>query len=257
VTFLDKTRAAYDTIAVDYTVAFHDELEGAPIERAMMTAFADLVRAGAKERSGRGLVDAGSVGEGPVGRLHDRRDPDADDRHVRADLRREPVGGTALVGDIGCGAGICARFLTGLGMDVVGIDMSAGMLAQARASHPDLRLGQGSMTALPIATGALAGLLAMYSVIHIPDDALVGVLGEFRRVLVPGGQVMLAFQDLDEHLLRTEAFGHAIALDYYFRSPERMAAYLGDAGFEVHTRTQRAAFPGERTPRAMLLARRI
>lgn len=215
-TFLEQTRAAYDTIAVDYTIAFHDEWERVPIERAMMRAFADMV-----------LTGAGNQG-----------------------------GSARLVGDIGCGAGECARFLAALGLDVVGIDMSAGMLAQARAADPGLRLGQGSMTALPIATGALNGLLAMYSVIHVPDDALVGVLGEFRRVVAPGGQVMLAFQDLDEPMSMTEAFGHTVALEYYFRSLDRMVAYLGDAGFTVHTRTRRVPFPGERTPRAMLLARR-
>ena len=209
--FLDVTRAAYDTVAADYAAHFHNETDSVPVERAMVTAFADFVRAG---------------GGGPIA-------------------------------DIGCGAGIWTAYLHGSGIDVFGVDLSPGMLAQARAFFPALRFTLGSMTALAIADGSLAGVLAMYSVIHVPDAALPGVLAEFHRVLAPGGQLLLAFQDLDEHLLRTEAFGHAIALDYYFRPPERMAEFLAAAGFDVHTRVRRKAHETERTPRALLLACRL
>jgi hypothetical protein len=130
------------------------------------------------------------------------------------------------------------------------------MLAQARRWYPHLRFDEGTMTALPVADGALTGVSAMYSLIHIPDEALPSVFAEFRCALAPGGQLLLAFQDLEEHLLRTEAFGHVIALDYYFRSPERMTEILTKAGFGVHTTVRRKAQENERTPRALLLARR-
>jgi hypothetical protein len=62
--------------------------------------------------------------------------------------------------------------------------------------------------------------------------------------------------DRHEHVLRTEAFGHTIELNYYFRSPEAMTEALSRNGFDVHTTTRRKVQEGERIPRAMLLARR-
>ncbi|MFF5210095.1 class I SAM-dependent DNA methyltransferase [Streptosporangium sp. NPDC000396] len=42
--FLGTTRAAYDTVAVEYAALFSTHLESAPLERAMLAAFAELVR---------------------------------------------------------------------------------------------------------------------------------------------------------------------------------------------------------------------
>ena len=43
--FLQATRTAYDSVAVRYAELFANELEGYPLDRAMLAAFADLVRA--------------------------------------------------------------------------------------------------------------------------------------------------------------------------------------------------------------------
>lgn len=42
--FLASTRAAYDTIAATYAARFHDELAAKPLDRAILAAFAELVR---------------------------------------------------------------------------------------------------------------------------------------------------------------------------------------------------------------------
>jgi len=42
--FLASTRAAYDTIAAAYAARFHDELSAKPLDRAILAAFAELVR---------------------------------------------------------------------------------------------------------------------------------------------------------------------------------------------------------------------
>ncbi|MFD9566415.1 methyltransferase domain-containing protein [Streptomyces sp. NPDC059994] len=44
-TYLDTTRASYDTVAVDYHELLRDSLAGSPLDRAMLGAFADRVRA--------------------------------------------------------------------------------------------------------------------------------------------------------------------------------------------------------------------
>jgi hypothetical protein len=57
--FLRATRASYDAVAADYASRFHDELTAKPLDRAMLTGFADLVRAAGG--GGSPTSDAGPV----------------------------------------------------------------------------------------------------------------------------------------------------------------------------------------------------
>ena len=54
--------------------------------------------------------------------------------------------GPGPVADVGCGPGHVTAFLKNHGLDVFGVDLSPGMIAQARAAHPELRFDIGSMT---------------------------------------------------------------------------------------------------------------
>jgi SAM-dependent methyltransferase len=162
--------------------------------------------------------------------------------------------------DVGCGPGRVTAFLADLGVAASGVDLSPGMVAAARRTHPALRFEVGSMLALDVPSGSLGGLLAWYSIIHVPDELLPGVFAEFHRVLAPGGLLQLAFQVGDEPLHLTSAGGHPVSLDFHRRRPATVTALLAAAGFEVRAELWRAAdedgeFP-ERTPQAYLLARK-
>src|SRR5688572_12624756 len=107
------------------------------------------------------------------------------------------IGGGA-VGDIGCGPGHTTALLRELGADAFGIDLSPAMIEIARSEHPGARFEVGSMTDLDLADRSLAGVLAWWSLIHIPDEAMPGVLGQFHRVLRPGGVLAVGFHVGDE-----------------------------------------------------------
>jgi hypothetical protein len=62
---------------------------------------------------------------------------------------------------------------------VFGIDLSPRMLAVARQSYPELRFNLGSMLDLDLPDGTLGGLVAWYSIIHIPDERLGPQAGRF------------------------------------------------------------------------------
>ncbi len=164
------------------------------------------------------------------------------------------AGGGGPVLDIGCGPGRLTGHLTSLGLDVSGVDLSPRFVALARATHPDVRFEVGSMTRLEQADASLAGLLAWYSVIHIPEPELPGVIAEFDRVLAPGGVALLAFQIGDEVNRRTEAWGYEVCVDFHRRTPERMAELLRAVGWRVRVRTVREAEGDERHPQGYLVA---
>lgn len=160
------------------------------------------------------------------------------------------------VADVGCGAGRVTAHLKSLGVDMFGIDVSARMVEVARRAHPHLRFDVGSMTGLRSADGSLGGVLAWYSVIHTPPEELPAVFAEFFRVLAPGAPLLLGFHAGDERRTMTQAYGHEVHCHEYRLAPDRIAALLGDAGFDVHTRLLRAPAGREKAPQASLLGRK-
>ncbi|MEV7121726.1 class I SAM-dependent DNA methyltransferase [Kitasatospora griseola] len=165
------------------------------------------------------------------------------------------VGGGGPVADVGCGPGHVTAHLHGLGLDAFGIDLSPAMIDVARRDRPDLRFEVGSMTDLDLADGSVAGLLAFWSLIHLPDDAVPAVFDGFRRVLRPGGPLLVGFHVGTGSRLKTQGYGgHPMKVHVHRRRPDRVAAWLRDAGFtvEAHLLTD----PDADVPGALLFARR-
>ncbi|WP_210578067.1 class I SAM-dependent methyltransferase [Streptomyces sp. GESEQ-4] len=210
--FLHATRTSYDAIAGPYSDRHADHLADLPLDRALLTGFADLVKGAAPHP----------------------------------------------VADIGSGPGAVTARLNDLGLPVFGIDLSPRMVALASRTYPELRFHVGSMTSLDLPDETLGGIVALYSLIHVPDDHLPTTFAEFHRVLVPGGHVLLAFQtgdhDSSEHL--TERFGQQIALDCHWRTPETVTDHLTKAGLDARARVVREPHEDESRPRAFLLARK-
>jgi SAM-dependent methyltransferase len=210
--FLTETRATYDTVATSYAEIVPAMDDDHPMARAVLGAFADLVRA---------------AGSGPVA-------------------------------DIGCGTGRVTAFLDRAGLDVSGIDLSPGMLAVARRNHPGLRFSEGSVFALDLLDGSQAGVVAWYSVIHMPPERLPAAFSEFHRVLAPGGYLQLAFHIGDQRNHKTQGYGHdGISLDVYLLPVERISELLSQAGFALDTRVVHEP-DGRlaRVPQGYLLARK-
>jgi SAM-dependent methyltransferase len=168
------------------------------------------------------------------------------------------------IADVGCGPGHVTRFLAALNASVVGIDISPGMLAVAREHAPALPFAAGSMLQLPVADGALSGIIALYSIIHLAASDRARACREFARAVRPGGWLLAAFHvDSPDfaagqvnHL--TMWFGKAVELDGFFIEPGDVVADVQAAGFTVTATTIRSADPDIEYPsrRCYLLAQR-
>jgi SAM-dependent methyltransferase len=99
------------------------------------------------------------------------------------------------------------------------------------------------MRTLDLPDGALAGIVAFYSLIHIGEPEMGATLRELRRVLAPGGLLLVAFHIGEETVHRDELWGHPVSLDFRFLMPSPMVARLIEAGFVVLERVEREPYP--------------
>ncbi|MDH6576463.1 class I SAM-dependent methyltransferase [Kitasatospora sp. MAP5-34] len=160
--------------------------------------------------------------------------------------------GVGPVAELGCGPGRITAHLRDLGLDVFGVDLSPVMIDIAREAYPDLRFEVGSMGALDLADGELSGIVSWYSVIHIPPQELPPYFAEFRRVLAPGGWLLLAFFESEGGSML--AFDHKVAPAYRWPIDD-LAALAREAGFDEVGRMLREPCEEERYRRGHLLMR--
>ncbi len=93
--------------------------------------------------------------------------------------------------DIGSAAGAITHFLSGLGCDAVGIDLSEPGVRRARERYPELRFEVADAATLPFPDGSFDKVVAADVTEHLDDATLRGMLAECRRVLVPGGTLSI------------------------------------------------------------------
>jgi ubiquinone/menaquinone biosynthesis C-methylase UbiE len=172
-----------------------------------------------------GFVTAVSmtVGRGPAARLV----PDLADLHA----------GDCVV-DVGCGAGAAVREAQKRGARAIGVDPSRSMLRLARRisslRHIDgVTFVEGVAEALPVPESSSTVLWALSSVHHWSDRR--AGFAEARRVLIPGGRLVLA-----ERLVPLGARGHA-AHGFSADQADAVSTELAFAGFtDIRTATQRS-----------------
>jgi ubiquinone/menaquinone biosynthesis C-methylase UbiE len=145
--------------------------------------------------------------------------------------------------DLGCGPAQIARYLHDRGVDVFGLDLSAAMLVQACRLNPDINFVQGSMLSLGIGSNSLAGIAAFYSIIHIPRGQVITALSEMKRVLRPGGYLLLTFHLGTKTIHEEELWGYAVEFDATLFTTEEMTDYLQTAGMEVEEAIERDPYP--------------
>ncbi len=158
--------------------------------------------------------------------------------------------------DAGCGTGRMMTYLERLdpSLHLTGSDLSPAMVARARAHHPTRRIDEADLAALPYGEATFDGVLGWYAIIHAPAAGLSGIVAELRRVLRPGGALLLGFHAGSGQRLAHRAYGHDVALTVYLHESSAVADALIAGGFEVGARLERAARPGEKNPQGFLLA---
>ena len=132
----------------------------------------------------------------------------------RAAIDAARIGPGMLVADIGTGTGFLAERALDAGARVVGVDISAAMLAEVRARLADrpFEARSGDTAALPLGAGEVDAALGNM-VLHHTEDPPAAIL-EMARILKPGGRLVITDADIHTHeWLRTEQHDRWLGFD--------------------------------------------
>jgi demethylmenaquinone methyltransferase/2-methoxy-6-polyprenyl-1,4-benzoquinol methylase len=99
-----------------------------------------------------------------------------------------PIPGDRVL-DVAAGTGTATAGLRDVGVDVVGVDISAGMLAEGRRRGMARDVIVGDATALPFADGTFDAVTISFGLRNVAD--VPGALAEMRRVTRPGGRLVV------------------------------------------------------------------
>ena len=149
--------------------------------------------------------------------------------------------------DVGCGTGFATEGLLDRTENVHGLDQSTHQLEKAYAkfgTRGPVRFYRGDAERLPFADGAFDGVWSSGSIEYWPNP--VAALREFRRVVGPGGPVLVVGPDAPKTTL-FEKLADAIMLFYDEEEADRM---FREAGFESIDHEVLQAHPG--SPRAIV-----
>ncbi|MFZ2511849.1 MAG: class I SAM-dependent methyltransferase [Gordonia sp. (in: high G+C Gram-positive bacteria)] len=161
-------------------------------------------------------------------------------REAEVGLLGEVAGRDIL--EIGCGAAPCARWLSAHGANVVGLDVSAGMLAHAVAAmdsdDKQVPLVRAGAEHLPFGDDCFDLACSAFGAVPFVADS-ARVMREVARVLRPGGRWVFATNHPMRWMFLDDPgpAGLQVQLSYFDRTPYSEADADGKLTYVEHHRT--------------------
>jgi SAM-dependent methyltransferase len=101
------------------------------------------------------------------------------------------------------------------------------------------------MRELPISDDVIGGLVAFYSVIHVRRRELGALLAEFRRVLKPGGRLLLSAHEGDGEIMADDFLGQPAPFVATCYGLSELSDAVRGAGLDLACAERRAPYPSE------------
>lgn len=144
----------------------------------------------------------------------------------------------AIILDVGCGPGQYANFFQQHGHNVIGVDLSINMLAEAQNATRVLSLARMDMWNLGFPTGTFDALWLCASFPHVPESEAVRVLSELRRVIKTRGIFFLGIVlgDVPVRIEGKDEMGNYNRDGRFFqryRNQSQFEPYLTETGFDI------------------------
>ncbi|MFC7494905.1 MULTISPECIES: DUF480 domain-containing protein [unclassified Nocardioides] len=162
--------------------------------------------------------------------------------------------------EVGCGPGHVTAYLAEAGADATGIDLSQGMVEEARRRYPDGAYEVGDLRRLmrPTSAPGWSAVLAWYSLIHLAASEVPAAVEALARPLAPGGWLVVALHAGAEVRHHDDWFDVPIDLDFVFHEHADVVALVRAAGLVDVEWYHRGALEhrGEASERLYVVARK-
>lgn len=132
-------------------------------------------------------------------------------RYIDRLLKHLPKGAKVL--ELGCGAGVpSTQTLIAHGLDVTGVDISAGQIALAREHVPEATLMHSDMMQLSFPPSTFDAVVGFYSIFHLPRDEQGIMIGRVQKWLKDGGWLLCNFHSDEGDFTREDWFTPGVTM---------------------------------------------
>ncbi|MDP4000424.1 MAG: class I SAM-dependent methyltransferase [bacterium] len=160
--------------------------------------------------------------------------------HIDDFLGLIPKGGKVL--DAGCGPGVDSAYMSAEGFRVIGVELSPQMLELAREKSPDAEFQLTDIREIGFDGETFDGVLASYSLIHLPKKDVPGIIGNFFRILKSGGAVCIGIQEgKSAEVFLPEPLKPAEKMFLNVMSAEELKELVKNGGFKIMSEFTRPA----------------
>ncbi|MCX3062040.1 class I SAM-dependent DNA methyltransferase [Streptomyces beihaiensis] len=174
-----------------------------------------------------------------IGGRYDQAFPHKDGQLAAVERLLAELPPKSRVLDAGCGTGVpTARQLVDAGHQVVGVDLSGGMLELARSSVPEAEFRQADLMTLSAqgsqgrdGIGQFDAVTCFFTLLMLERAAIPAALRLLRSLLRPDGLLALSMVEADLDDAEIPFLGHTIRVSGFLRDELRQV--VRDAGFEI------------------------
>jgi 8-oxo-dGTP pyrophosphatase MutT (NUDIX family) len=155
--------------------------------------------------------------------------------------------------DAGCGPGQAAAWFQARGFQTYGIDLSEGMLAEARRRVPGATFRLADLRALDFPDGFFDGIWCSAALLHLARPDVPGVLASFNRLL-GHGYLWLAVKAGEGEEVTEAPYGPGNGRRFTYFEPAEIELAVERAGFDIHDVSSNRTAKSQRHPWISIMA---
>ncbi len=176
----------------------------------------------------------------------------------RSELERKPYdraildmfagqfAGGSIICDAGCGPSAhIGKYLHDKGLKIIGLDLSERCVTIAEEANPGMPFRCEDIAAMSFPDGVLDGLVSCHSIIHTPKAHIPRIFREFRRVLKPGGRLLVIVKAGSGERYQDELLDIPTEIYFSLFTEAEISDYFSHSGFTLDFLERRSPYEFE------------
>lgn len=137
----------------------------------------------------------------------------------------------ARVLDLGCGSGRDAAYLTDAALHVIGVDLSEGLIGEAKKKRPDIDFRVMDMENLDFEKNSFDGIWSKLAILHVERERLPLILHSVSMLLKPNGLLMVETKQGEGEGVEPVSFSANEERYFVYYKLDELVSMLEKAGY--------------------------